>query len=254
MLLWLGVGLFLVGFGLWWRETRPVALHAAERGVGDAVVPADLPAAGEDQVQPNPITPTLSARPTVTPAPADTVVVETMPAVVPSPTVTETPPPTATPAGPPPASQPPTRIVAPAIGLDANVVPMGWKTRRDANGNSYSEWVVPAFAAGWHINSALPGTPGNVVLSGHNNIDGEVFRYVSDLKPGDQVTLYVGDQPYQYTVAEKLILPEKGQPYEVRLKNAQYIAQTSDDRLTLVTCWPYTSNTHRVIVIARPVE
>lgn len=144
--------------------------------------------------------------------------------------------------------------MAPAIGLDANVVRMGWETQRDANGNSYSEWVVPAFAAGWHINSALPGTPGNVVLSGHNHIDGEVFRYLPDLKPGDQVTLYAGDQPYQYSVVETLILPEKGQPYEVRLKNTQYIAQKPDDRLTLVTCWPYTSNTHRVIVIARPVE
>jgi sortase (surface protein transpeptidase) len=24
--------------------------------------------------------------------------------------------------------------------------------------------------------------------------------------------------------------------------------------LTLVTCWPYTNNTHRVIVIAKPTE
>ena len=27
-----------------------------------------------------------------------------------------------------------------------------------------------------------------------------------------------------------------------------------DDRLTLVSCWPYTSNTHRVIVVAKPAS
>lgn len=29
--------------------------------------------------------------------------------------------------------------------------------------------------------------------------------------------------------------------------------QARDERLTFVTCWPYTNNTHRVIVVAEPV-
>jgi sortase A len=53
-------------------------------------------------------------------------------------------------------------------------------------------------------------------------------------------------------VSERHILPEKGQPLSVRLKNAAWIQPTTDERLTLVTCWPYTSNTHRLIIVARP--
>jgi sortase A len=49
-----------------------------------------------------------------------------------------------------------------------------------------------------------------------------------------------------------MILPERDQPIEVRLANARYIQPTDDERLTLITCWPYESNTHRVVVIAFP--
>ena len=31
-----------------------------------------------------------------------------------------------------------------------------------------------------------------------------------------------------------------------------YIGDTPDERLTLITCWPYGINDHRLIVIARP--
>ncbi len=42
-------------------------------------------------------------------------------------------------------------------------------------------------------------------------------------------------------------------PLEVRLKNAQWMQPTPDERLTLISCWPYWTNTHRVIIVARPV-
>ncbi|MCZ7575444.1 MAG: sortase [Ardenticatenaceae bacterium] len=262
-LITLGVVLIVVGLTMWWRETRAVAVPALPPEIavgGDA--PSVLPAFEEDQVTVTVASPTPTRRPTSTPQASATAThaveaVAYVATTAPSPPATPTPlplSPTATPPGVPPAAGPPTRIVAPAIGLDARVVPMGWQTLRDAKGNVYSEWVVPSYAAGWHLNSSLPGHPGNVVLSGHHNIEGEVFRYTVNLNPGDQITLYVGDQPYEYTVVERVILPEKGQPYAVRLKNAQYIAQTTDNRLTLVTCWPYTTNTHRVVVVAHPVE
>jgi sortase (surface protein transpeptidase) len=59
---------------------------------------------------------------------------------------------------------------------------------------------------------------------------------------------------YTYIVTEKYILQEAGMPAEVRRRNAQWIMPTADERLTLVTCWPYNwpGNTHRVIVVARP--
>jgi sortase A len=153
----------------------------------------------------------------------------------------------------PPAVDPPTRIVAPAINLDAKVVPVGWKTI-DQDGQKVSVWEVAEYAAGWHKNSALPGQDGNVVLSGHHNIKGEVFRYVVDLKPGDLVTLYADERPYTYTVVSRFVLKDKGEPAAVREQNARWIGPFPDKRLTLVTCWPYTSNTHRVIVVAKPAE
>jgi sortase A len=131
---------------------------------------------------------------------------------------------------------------------------MGWDMV-DKKGTLKSEWVVPRKAAGWHMNSALPGNGENVVLSGHHNIEGKVFRYVVALSMGDEVTLYIGDTPYVYTVTEKYILKEAGMPLSVRKKNAQWIMPTGDERLTLVTCWPYQwpGNSHRVIIVARPL-
>ncbi len=205
---------------------------------------------------------TLSASGTLTPtatlAPASTATPPTATPVPPTPTrtPTSTPRPTATPGvaptRPPPATSPPTRIVATAIGLDAPVVPVGW-TVIEEGGQKISVWNVADYAAGWHKTSAYPGNVGNTVLAGHHNIKGEVFRRVVELEPGDEVDLYVGRTVYSYAVTEKYILKEKGMPAEVRIKNAQWIAPTADERVTLVTCWPYTNNTHRVVVVAKPI-
>ena len=148
---------------------------------------------------------------------------------------------------------PPTRIVAPAIGLDAEIVPVGWKLVTQ-KGKRVSVWEVADFAAGWHQNSASPGEGGNVVISGHHNIKGEVFRYLVDLNPGDVITLYADGQPLDYSVESRFMVRDKGVPEEQRRENARWIGSFLDERLTLVTCWPYTNNTHRVIVIARPVS
>ena len=74
-----------------------------------------------------------------------------------------------------------------------------------------------------------------------------------DVEVGDTVTVYSGDKKYEYVVELKTIIKEKGEPPEVRRRNAQWIAPTDDERLTFVTCWPYTNNTHRVIVVAKPL-
>ncbi len=183
----------------------------------------------------------------VTPTPSSTPV----PTYTPRPTPTLVPSVTPTPARPP-ATAAPTRIVAPAIGLDAPVVEIGYRTTYLGD-IPVAEWLEPPNAAGFHIGSAYPGNPGNTVLSGHNNIQGEVFRYLVDLKPGDEVILYAEGRAYRYRVATRDILPEKGQPAAVRIANAQRIGPTDDERLTLVTCWPYTGNSHRVIVTAFPM-
>jgi sortase A len=166
------------------------------------------------------------------------------------------------PVGPPPtpatdsipaAAGPPTRLVIPAIDLDTKIVPVGWKQILQG-GKLTSVWEVAEYAAGWHQNSALPGAGGNVVLSGHHNTKGEVFRYIVGLEPGDTITLYADERPYTYTVESRFVVRDKGAPEEKRRENASWIGSFPDERLTLVTCWPYTNNTHRVIVVAKPSD
>ncbi len=151
-----------------------------------------------------------------------------------------------------PARSAPTRIVAPSIKLDAKVIEVGWKVVKQGNRQT-SVWETADYAAGFHKTSAYPGNPGNTVISGHHNIKGEVFRYLVNLEIGDTITLYAEERPYVYRVVDRFILQEEGAPLEQRYKNAQWIAPFNDERLTLVTCWPYWTNTHRVIVIAKPV-
>lgn len=153
----------------------------------------------------------------------------------------------------PPPSEAPKRIVIPAIDLDAPVhlaetyfVEMG--------GEYYQQWLAPdEFAVGWHTESARLGEPGNTVLNGHNNIYGEVFRYLTELSVGDTILVYGQEAVYKYRITNHMILPEKYQQLDVRMNNAQWILPSQDERLTLITCWPYESNTHRLIIVAEPV-
>ncbi|GAB4274202.1 MAG: sortase [Candidatus Promineifilaceae bacterium] len=149
----------------------------------------------------------------------------------------------------------PVRIEIPAIQLDAPIDQVGLTPIQGADGVTYYQWQVPdAYQAGWHFNSAMLGEPGNTVLNGHHNVYGEVFRDLVDLETGDEVILYDRNRAYHYVVTDKEILEERGQPLAVRLENAKWIQATDDERVTLITCWPYTDNSHRLVVVARPVE
>lgn len=122
------------------------------------------------------------------------------------------------------------------------------------DGELFSQWdVPPARAAGWHQTSAPLGAPGNTVLNGHHNVYGEVFHHLSTLKPGDWIALDSANRRYHYVVVQTMTLAEEGQPLDVRAENARWILPTVDERVTLVTCWPSYANTHRLVVIARPV-
>ncbi|HLF87457.1 MAG TPA: sortase [Anaerolineales bacterium] len=148
----------------------------------------------------------------------------------------------------------PDRILIPSINLDAPVIPIGAELVQ-FEGEIYQQWLAPDYrAAGWHNSSVGLGAPGNTVLNGHNNIRGEVFRDLYQLEAGDEIDLFSSGQEFQYTIVFTAILPERGQPIEVRLANAEWIQPTQDERITLVTCGPYESNTHRVLVVAIPLR
>jgi len=200
-----------------------------------------------DEATPVPIAPQTTDTPTPVPvAPVEpTATLEPIPV--------EPPPPAAEPtANPAAAGNAPTHILIPSVGIDSAIVPVGWQLV-EQNGQQYSIWDVADYAVGWHNTSALPGQVGNLVMAGHHNIGGEVFRYLVNVEVGDEVVLYVGEQAYRYQIELKTIVKEKGEPADVRRRNAQWIAPTTDERITMVTCWPYTNNTHRVIVVAKPM-
>jgi sortase A len=193
---------------------------------------------------------TPSATATFTPLPPTAT---TTASPLPTATATLTPSPTATPTPiHKPADGDPTRITIPAIGVDAKVVTVGI-VEQVVDGVKQKVWEVADYAAGFHGGMARPGHVGNTVISGHNNIRGEVFRDLSKLKPGDDIYLWVGPSPYRYKVSVVYRLPVKDAPPEVLERNLRWILPTDDQRLTLVSCWPYWSNTHRIVVVAFPV-
>ena len=148
----------------------------------------------------------------------------------------------------------PDRLEIPSIELDAPVLPEHYKEIK-LNDQIFIQWRVPfRKAAGWHDTTALLGEPGNTVLNGHHNAYGEVFKNLIDLKEGDLILVDSGETVFEYKVNLVLLLPEKYQSMEERIKNASWIMPTTDERLTLVTCWPPESNTHRLIVVAFPVK
>jgi len=120
-------------------------------------------------------------------------------------------------------------------------------------GQEYRQWTAPdGYAVGWHSSSALLHQNGNTVLNGHNNIYGEVFRTLVDLEEGDVIYAYSNTRERMFIVSNKMILPEQYESLQTRMENARWIQPSEDERLTLITCWPYQGNSHRLIIVAVP--
>jgi LPXTG-site transpeptidase (sortase) family protein len=147
----------------------------------------------------------------------------------------------------------PVRLQIPAISLD---IPILAATERKVlyEGYVFDQWIPPKNAGGWQTDSALLGKKGNTVINGHNNEYGEVFRYLENVEPGDIVNVYSADGEFTYIVTNRIILLEAGEKSRTRLDNAGWIGETNDERITLVTCWPYDDNTHRLVIVASRVR
>lgn len=148
----------------------------------------------------------------------------------------------------------PERIVIDKINLDAPLE-IAESMNVSVDGKDVVQFLVPEkFAAGWHEGSAPLGVVGNTVVSGHHNAYGEVFKDLVNLEVGDTFILLSGKKEFDYVIANKMILPEKDEPLEVRLENGRWILPSKDERVTLVTCWPERTNTHRLIIVAVPID
>jgi sortase A len=130
---------------------------------------------------------------------------------------------------PTPGPEQANRIQIPAIGVDAPIVQGdGWEQLKKG--------------VGQHLGSANPGENGNVVLSAHNDIFGEIFRDLDQLEPGDEITVYTNQRAYTYVVSGSDVV----EPTEVSVMES-----TSQPTLTLISCYPYLVDDQRIAVTSR---
>jgi len=124
------------------------------------------------------------------------------------------------------------RIQVPAINVDAPVVlGDGWEQLKKG--------------VAQHIPSADPGQDGNLVLSAHNDIFGEIFRDLDKLKPGDEIIVFTNQRSYTYIVVQSQVV----EPTQVEV-----MAPTKDAVVTLISCTPYMVDKQRIVVTARLQE
>lgn len=105
---------------------------------------------------------------------------------------------------------------------------------------------VLAFAPGHNSQSALPGQPGTVVISGHRDTH---FRFLQYLQPGQRVNIQTATNQAQYRITGSQV---------VDVNNTRINLQEGVDRLLMVTCYPFDSlvagGPLRYVVMAEPVS
>jgi sortase A len=120
------------------------------------------------------------------------------------------------------------QIQIPEINVDAPIVQGdGWEQLKKG--------------VGQHIGSANPGQPGNMVLSAHNDVFGEIFRNLDQLQRGDEVIIYTAQRSYTYVITNTMIV----EPTAVEV-----MGPTSNATLTLISCYPYMIDNQRIVVQA----
>jgi len=130
---------------------------------------------------------------------------------------------------PTPAPDQAVRLQVPRINVDAPVVQGdGWEQLKKG--------------VGQHIGSANPGQDGNVVLTAHNDVYGELFRHLDQLQPGDEVIVYTQQRQHVYVVDRTVIV----EPTAVEV-----MASTGSPTVTLISCYPYLVDKERIVVFAR---
>ncbi len=129
---------------------------------------------------------------------------------------------------PTPGAQQARQIQIPAISLSAPVVlGDGWEQLKKG--------------VGQHVGTANPGETGNLVVSAHNDIFGELFKDLDKLKTGDTIIVTTQDRSFTYVVNGTQIV----EPTRVDL-----MAPTPEKTLTMISCYPYRIDTHRIVVTA----
>lgn len=140
----------------------------------------------------------------------------------------------------------PAHILIPAIDLESHVVDLTilWD-------GETAEWETADRAVGFHVGSATPGEIGNTVMSGHVNSpfagEGSIFARLDEIAPmlrrGEIVDIMVmaGGDVFLYRATDTtVVLPEDVDVFDY----------SDGPTLSLVTCAPATTYSHRFIVNA----
>ena len=129
---------------------------------------------------------------------------------------------------PTPSVEQAVRLQIPALGVDAPIVQGdGWEQLRKG--------------VGQHVGSPDPGKSGNLVLSAHDDIYGEIFKELDKLKAGDQVIIFTQLRQYVYLVTRSQIVA----PSQVDV-----MAPTNRATVTLISCYPYMVDNKRIAISA----
>ncbi|NLG98461.1 MAG: class D sortase [Chloroflexi bacterium] len=133
---------------------------------------------------------------------------------------------------PTPGPQHAQNIRIPAINVNAPVVQGdGWEQLKKG--------------VGQHPGTPNPGETGNIVLSAHNDVFGEIFRDLDKLQPGDEIILQTQQKTYTYIVRQTQIV----EPTQVEV-----MAPTREPVVTLISCYPYLVDNQRIVVTAYLAE
>jgi sortase A len=128
--------------------------------------------------------------------------------------------------------QPIARLTVPRLGIERPVL-------SNASGSAL------AFGIGHIDGTAGPATAGNCVVAGHRD---SWAAFLDDLRVADNIIVEAPGRRAVYRVAGTSV---------VRFDDARVLRDEGDDRLTLVTCWPFRGWLHspwRYVVRARRVE
>ena len=88
--------------------------------------------------------------------------------------------------------------------------------------------------------SARFGQAGLTLLSGHDDVAGSIFRDLGTPRRGDVIQVWDVRRSYRYTVSTVQIVT----PDNVSMLSAPRVRPT----LALVSCYPFWTDTHRVVI------
>jgi sortase A len=123
----------------------------------------------------------------------------------------------------------------------------GWQPRVVVEGVTAADL---AKGPGHYPGTALPGQVGNFAVAGHRATHGNGFFRMNEMRPGDAVVVEAADRWYTYRVLSARLVD----PSDIAVIDPvpDRPGQAPTERLlTLTTCDPWYSATHRLVVAAR---